>query len=51
MLNPKNNGFFLVNRLLELIMHDQGPSLLYKLTGGSGDVEDIDLNAEYEDLD
>jgi hypothetical protein len=33
------------------VVSDLGPSLLYKLTDGTGDVEDIDLNAEYSDDD
>jgi hypothetical protein len=28
-----------------------GPSLLWRLTDGTGDLEDIDLNADYSDDD
>ena len=37
-----------IAHMLDLIMSDLGPSLLYKLTGGSGDVEDVNLDAEYD---
>lgn len=44
-------GFAHLKELLEVLVADLGPSLLYKLTGGTGDIEDIDLNAEYSDDD
>lgn len=37
--------------MLDLIVGDLGPSLLFKLTDGTGDVEDIDLGADYSDDD
>ena len=37
--------------MLDLVMADLGPSLLFKLTDGTGDVEDIDLGADYSDDD
>lgn len=37
--------------MLDLIVADLGPSLLFKLTDGTGDVEDIDLGADYSDDD
>ena len=36
---------------LEALTESLGPSLLYRLTDGTGDLEDIDLNADYSDDD
>ena len=39
-------------QLVDLIMKLVGPSLMYKLTGGSGDIEDIEVwEADYSDDD
>lgn len=36
---------------MECLVGDLGPSLLHRLTSGTGDIEDVDLNAEYSDDD
>lgn len=44
-------GFALVMEAIEFVMSYLGPSLLHRLTAGTGDIEDIDLNADYSDDD
>ena len=36
---------------LETLVSELGPSLLYRLTSGTGDIEDVDLDATYSDDD
>jgi len=44
-------NFSFVIELLEILVSDLGPSLLYRLTAGTGDIEDVELNADYSDDD
>ena len=53
-LNKDLNSTYLETlfQLVDLIMKLVGPSLIYKLTGGSGDIEDIEVwEADYSDDD
>ena len=53
-LNKDLNSTYLETlfQLVDLIMKLVGPSLMYKLTGGSGDIEDIEVwEADYSDDD